>query len=214
MRFDLELPQFGSQFEVSRTPPPEMSDGGVLEACCLQISESGGEYAGVRCTSVLFRSARLPGARFSCAEFRGCVFVGCDLTGSDFSSAYFESCRFVDCRMSGVNIRDAKLSDVEIVDCNCDFAVFRAVDFTASSICGSRFREAALESCKFRKCSFRASSFSGTSFFGTFLAGHDLSECLIEAPILSDDLRELRGARISREAAGDILSLIGIKVNE
>ena len=80
----------------------------------------------------------------------------------------------------------------------------RRADLTGASLSQLRLQALELEDCTLVQ----------NNLFQTALAGVDLTRCVFSAPTLSQPPEELRGAKVSREQAADLLRLWGVLVED
>lgn len=76
----------------------------------------------------------------------------------------------------------------------------------------SNLRESFMSEVKLKKTSFEGVDFTQVDFFKTILKGVDLSNCIIDAIMVSDTFQELKGAKVSMEQTVAIAQLLGLKV--
>lgn len=118
-------------------------------------------------------------------------FFGCKLTGADLSDVraldvYFEETLLIGAKLTGRSFRKARLA---------------RVDFSQADLRKCDFRMASFEDC-----SLREALLTGARFEGADLRGADLGGVRLE------DASRFRGATISREQAGQLLSELGLNV--
>lgn len=166
---------------------------------------------------------------FESTVFRNCRFSTCDFSHASFKNVTWESCDFSNCR-----ILDSYWAHCTVKLSKGDGAEFRSSAFKGTTFLQSSFSYAGFESCVWehdtiRTCIMRDCILSGSKikkstwedvdltraeFFRTPLAGIDLSLCTIEGIVLSDDLGEIRGAKVSALQALDLVERFGVHVVE
>lgn len=65
---------------------------------------------------------------------------------------------------------------------------------------------------KLKKVSWPECRLSGAEFFRTSLKGIDLSGCAIDGLVVSENLSELKGAKISPEQGMDVARIAGLEI--
>jgi uncharacterized protein YjbI with pentapeptide repeats len=109
------------------------------------------------------------------------------------------------------------------VDENCigniNFEDEVLIDFDIS---GLEFEKIQFVKCTFERCDFSGSSFyhvifvncdfSNCIFTETFWKQSNIADCLIDGIIVSDNLNELRGAKINAAQAVSIVQILGIEI--
>ena len=59
---------------------------------------------------------------------------------------------------------------------------------------------------------YKRQDLAGTDFFRTPLKGMDLSECVIDGIMVSDQFTELAGVKVSLLQAAELARLMGVKI--
>ena len=65
---------------------------------------------------------------------------------------------------------------------------------------------------KFKKTVFPPRTWPARNFFRTPLKGMDLSECVIDGIMVSDQFTELAGVKVSLLQAAELARLMGVKI--
>lgn len=149
---------------------------------------------------------------FSGASFQKAVFVHCNLSGSVFSNTYWRNVRMEDCKAQGCRffnsaMKSGALSKVYLDYSNFNHALWEDMRFEDVS-----FVSAFLSEMKVKKLSLDRCKFESTDFFKTPLKGVDFSLCDLINPLFSDDLREIKGVKMTAFQAADIAKMLGIIV--
>lgn len=164
---------------------------------------------------------------FNRSKLTNCRFENCDLTGASFIGCELTGCTFVECTFNGAYFRDTRLTDCSASGCSFTKALFRKSElcggfyryanfsdsvFESTSLSDVTLAESAFIQVKFKKSRFICADLSKTDILGTPLKGMDLSDCNISGIMLSEDLRELKGARINTLQAAELIRLLDIEV--
>lgn len=162
--------------------------------------------------NVIFENCRFSGCSFRKISFTDCLFKTCD-----FSNGKFENCRFKRCELSsvkavGADFSESDLYDISLGDGNFRYASFDSVRLEGVSVGQSDFSEAALTACKMKAIFLSEVKFIRSNFFRTPLKGIDFTESVLEAPVVSDEGKELAGATVSLYQAADLAKLLGVIV--
>ena len=161
--------------------------------------------------TVLLRGCEFDGVDFSGCTFRDVRFEGCRFTRCSMERAWLSRCDVLSCSAPGLNLLQARLSSVLFEETDLSYANLSEASIDRVAIRGSGLREAAMQA---KRLVFSDSDLTRLDVFGTGLAGIDLSTCAFEAPVLSADYRELRGAVVSAEQALSLSTLLGFVIAE
>lgn len=177
----------------------------------------GEEINGLLCekvemTGCTFISCRLLSCDFSKAYFDRVSFENCSLANSDFSHSFWKDSELKDCGAQGIKLTDAVLRRCILCGCRLDYAGFQQALMEDTLLEDCSFVSALLGETKMKKVRFVRDRFESTDFFRTSFRGIDLSTCELAGPILSEDFRELKGARLNAFQALEIVKLMGIEV--
>ncbi|MDD3362029.1 MAG: pentapeptide repeat-containing protein [Hespellia sp.] len=149
---------------------------------------------------------------FEKSSFVDVIFENCDFSNSRFGSAYFGRCEFHHCKCLGTDFHEAVFKHVRLVECQMRYANLSGTLFENVHMQQCDFTEAALRVVKYKRWDAEGSKFYGTNFFQTILAGFDFSENEMGNIIVSDDMKELRGCKISPVQAMEVAKLLEIDV--
>lgn len=167
--------------------------GASFRACrFLRCSLTGCDFTGCDFTETVFE-----GCNFSGSTFRDCTFLDCTVqnakwTGADFSGAYFKNCTVKGCMLNLAAFDSCRVQSTELTGCDC----------TGASLCAVSWKQVHAADCKLVE----------NNFFKTSLSGADLSHCRFEAPVVSSDLTELHGAKMTPLQFDGLAGLLKIKL--
>lgn len=159
-----------------------------------------------------FEKCRFEKCYFAKASFLNVEFLNCDFSNCMMEDTYWKMVSFVDCKGQGANFTNGVFRNVKFTGCKLDYANFTRALWENLEIRQTTFVSASLSEVKLKKILLEGDRFEKTDFFKTPLKGVDFSRCDVEQLILSDDLREIRGAKLSPEQAVDIARLLGVTV--
>ena len=181
--------------------------GWQFERCNLRRTD----LAGAQLEGSRWRSVRAPFANFARANLADAALASSDLNnavlrGTRLSGAVFAGCKLTGADLSDAGGLDARFEETLLVGAKLAGHSFRKqtlqrVDFGQADLRKADFREAVLDGC-----SLRDANVAGARFDKADLRRADLGGLrLIDANLF-------RGATISREQAGQLLSELGLKV--
>jgi uncharacterized protein YjbI with pentapeptide repeats len=134
-------------------------------------------------------------------DFNNCAFRRSILTAASFER----------CKLTGADLSEAKTLDIRFEETLLIHAKLPGYSFRKQTLKKLDFGQADLRKCDFRatifeECSLRDANMMGSRFEGADLRGADLGGLrLVDASLF-------RGAVISREQAGQLLSELGMHV--
>lgn len=167
--------------------------GAPFRACrFVHCNLNGCEFTGCDFTQTVFENCNFSGSIFRDCTFYQCTVQNCKWTGADFTDAFFKDCTVKNCALNLAAFDNCKVSHANVTDCDC----------TGTSLCGIHWKAVHAADCKLVQ----------NNFFKTALAGADLSACRFEAPTVSNDLAELRGAKMSPLQFEELAGLLNIKL--
>ena len=172
----------------------------------------GEDFSHLDCVQVVFRVCRFAGTDFSHSFFDRVRWERCDLSGCRFSECSFRETAFLDCRGDGCSFPQSVFSRVQVEEGSWHCANFTKAVWKTGSFRSCRLNQGILAQMRHRNLTFQKVDLTGVDFFQTSLAGVDLSTCEIQGLTLSQDHRELRGAVLALEQAGDVAALLGIQL--
>lgn len=159
--------------------------------------------------------------------FRACEFERVDFRDVTLRDVRFESCRFINCTMDGswlcrvdfldcsalgLSLLASRLAGVFASSTDFSYANLSETSIDGMRLVDCRLVEAALQRAKLKKVALAGCDLTRLDVFGTKLSGLDVSTCVFQAPVLSADYRELRGAVVSAEQAVELACLLGVRI--
>ncbi len=165
-------------------------------------------------------------------EFDQVTFTKCRFISCDFLAASFYDVMFINCEFSNCNFKESYWKRVTIKDCKADGSKFgrssfRELHITGSTFCYANCIQTLWENCRIEESDFKESflsevkwkkpvlskvNFANADFFKTPLKGIDLSDCNIDHIMMSDQYKEIAGAKINMFQAVELAKLLGVKV--
>lgn len=184
-----------------------------LEHKLFKGEEIEGVYVGrVEFRFVRFENCRILSCDFMKAYFEQVEFYNCDCSNSDFSESYWRESGIVGTKGQGAKFTDAVFRNTKIRESKLDYANFGQAFMENLVVEDCSFVSAFLSELKLKRTVFVRNKFESTDFYKTSLKGMDLSTCELEGPLLSDDFREIKGAKLSPEQAVNVAKMLGIVV--
>ena len=166
----------------------------------------------VEFSRVRFENCRFNSCNFSRAALWNVEFVNCDVSNCNFESSYWKHCSLKCCKAQGADWKEASLHLCVMEDSKLDYASFNRCLMEQVTIRRCSCVSTAISEAKWKKVLLQENRFYSTDFFKTSLAGVDLSTCELSQLLLSDDLRELRGAKIDAFQAPEFVRLLGMVI--
>ena len=159
------------------------------------------------CRAVDFSSSQLTGASISGCTFTSCDFSSCDLTGTHMVGVRFEECTF-----RGTILVETSLKNVTFHSCYMQYSSLGSSRMDTVSFDECSLVESDLSSLRHRRLEIVHSRLERASFTGTALRDVDLSGSDITSVFLSQDLCEMRGARLDVSQVMQLASSLGIRI--
>lgn len=169
------------------------------------------DFTGTKLDGTAWRSCRAAFAQFVGADLSDASFVASDFNNCALRRSTLAAAMFDRCKLTGADLSDAKAFDVRFEETLLIHAKLPGYSFRKQTLKKIDFGQADLRKCDFRatifdECSLRDAIMTGSRFDGADLRGADLGGLrLVDASLF-------RGATISREQAGQLLSELGINV--
>ncbi len=185
-----------------------VNDISAVDEHIIYISASGTDFNRLRLDSCRFENCDFMGASFINCTLTRCTFIDCTFSGS-----YFRECTLSECSANGCSFTKSLFRKTEIRGGFYRYANFSDSVFEGSEITDAALAESAFIQVKLKKTALRSVDLSKCDVLGTPLKGIDLSECDISGLLLSENLRELRGARINTLQAAELVRLLDIEVS-
>lgn len=164
-----------------------------------------------------FRGVKFLRCRFLECDFTGAAFLNvelenCDISNCGMEHSYWKKCNIRNSKGHGTNFSDGVFREVKFEDTKLDYANFGRTRLEQAEMTGCSFVSASFAESRWKKVQLQGDIFDHTDFFKTPLRGIDFSACQVNGLLLSDDLREIRGARFNMFQAVEIAKLAGIEV--
>lgn len=159
-----------------------------------------------------FVSVNFHGTSFKGATLENTVFQDCDLSNADFSEASFLNCTFEGGKLSGALFLKARLKNCTIQNVMGQYVSMDEVVANGVEIRHSRLLQSSLSEIKHKSFSILETDLAGTAFKGTPLKGIDLKGSDLSGIYLTEDCRELKGAKLDAGQAMDAARLFGIEI--
>lgn len=170
------------------------------------------DLSNVRFDSVQFINCCFTSSKFLRTSFYDTVFNNCDLSNCNFSNSYWKGTVLKDSKAVGSNFDHGFFKETEMRGGVYNYSNYFSTIWENCIVAECDFREVFLSEVKFKKIHLTKVDLTGASFFKTPLKDIDLSDCVIDGFSVSDDLRELTGAKMNALQAVGIAGMIGIKV--
>ena len=100
----------------------------------------------------------------------------------------------------------------EMRNCNLRYANLGESQFDKWKVANCDLTDCFLNSCHLKEIVFRENRLVRTSFFKTPLRGLDFTSCDLEDVQVSEDGKELAGAKVDIYQAAEFAKLLGLKV--
>lgn len=182
-----------------------------LEALSSDMEAEGFEIAGASfreesfdgciIRSSVIRSSDMSGVSFRGGAFTDVIFDGVDLSGADLSECLLSNVSFISSKLTGIHLSRCRIKKLIIEGCVCRYSSFDESAMADSRFSSSDFSSSSFSNMKISSSSILQSELSFSSFIRTGLASLDLSDSIIDGIALSEDLSEIRGAKLSFDQA-------------
>ena len=141
-----------------------------------------------------------------------CEFRNCDLSNLNFDFTQIRRCLFKECRLVGTSFIEANLRDVRIANSKCQLANLSQshVNRLLFEDCDCRqiyFNNAETTALQFARCDLKRAEMCQCRLKGT-----DLSSCEIEGIVT--DAASVRGLKVSRWQASELIRIFGIEISD
>lgn len=194
----------------------------ILQALELEERIEGAVFAGetldqLYAEKVEFERVRFENCRFIKCDFTGAMFLevvfeNCDLSNCNMRQSYWKRAKLLSSKAQGTDFREVSFHQVEMRDSKLDYANMGRGLFDGVILIGNSFVSASIAEARWKKVKLQECRLISVDFFKTPLKGVDLSGCELGALSLSEDLRELKGAKIDALQAAEIARMLGILV--
>jgi uncharacterized protein YjbI with pentapeptide repeats len=181
--------------------------GWTFEQCTLRHAD----FSRAKAEATVWRSCRGAFANFTSSDLTGANFTASDFNNASFKRATLDSVRFDRCKLTGADLSAVQALEIHFDETLLINARLAGRSFRKATLKRLDFSQADLRKCDFRlavfdDCSLREALMEGARFEGADLRGADLGGLrLVDAALF-------RGATISREQAGQMLSELGLNV--
>ena len=194
LRFSMEYETDFDSVRISRAHEEELSFGGVY-----------------------IKNSTIENCRFINSDFSDCTFInvivkGCDLSNCNFNNTYFKNCSIISSKLVGACFRNAVQLETAYDNCNAELTDYNGArfknilisdcDFSSSLICSAELKNITLKNVKLVKA----------TFFKTPLKDVNLTDCIIDGLVVSDNGAELRGATVDVYQAAMFAKLLGLNI--
>lgn len=181
--------------------------GWTFERCNLRHTD----FTGSKLEGTAWRSCRAALARFIGADLSDATVIASDFNNCVLRRSTITAATFERCKLTGSDLSEAKALNVHFEETLLIHAILPGFSFRKQTLKKIDFGQADLRKCDFRatifeECSLRDSIMTGSRFDAADLRGADLGGLKLV------DASQFRGATISREQAGQLLSELGLNV--
>lgn len=170
------------------------------------------DYSRLELSCTLLDGCRYTGCDFKKSSFVDVVFQKCDFSNCSFQDAFFQRCEFISCKCMGTDFSKSKLFHVLIQDCNFRYASLNLTALEQVDLETVDFTDASVAEVRMKEVHASGSQFINTNFFKTRLKGFDFSENELADLVVSDQLTELAGCKITPVQAMELVKLLGVEV--
>lgn len=186
-----------------------------------KLQKEGEEVSALLFEDCLFTGCRFTELSLRSCRFSGCRFENCRIAAPEFQGCQMISCEFVRCDLSGVDwsaLLDQRKREMGFLpfdgfrECSLRHCVFfgfdlKNVDFSGADLSGSFFDD----------CSLKGAVFAGCQLQGTTFSQNDLTNADFRGATdyyFSLEGNRVKGARFSLPEAVNLLSALGVKIEE
>lgn len=172
---------------------------------------------GISFGGVYIRNSTIENCRFINSDLSDCTFInvvikGCDLSNCNFNNTYFKNCLILSSKLVGSSFKNTVQLETAYENCNAELTDYNEAklkntelsdcDLSSSLICSAELKNIILKNVKL----------VNTTFFKTPLKDINLTDCIIDGLIVSDNGAELRGATVDVYQAAMFARLLGLNV--
>lgn len=191
---------------------PEAEEKVIRNACIEGEEASGQELRRMEFYGCVLKESKYIHCDFSKSSFIDVVFYKCDLSNTDFKECYFMRCEFISCKGVGVDMQSSVMKHTKASDMNLRYANLNNIYLEHVFFDKTDMMEASMSEAKYKDWKAADTKFVGTNFFHTNLRGFDFTENELTGLLVSEDLSELKGIKISPVQALEIVKLLGITI--
>lgn len=191
---------------------PEAEEKVIRDVSIEGEEASGQELQRMEFYGCVLKESKYIHCDFSKSSFIDVVFYKCDLSNTDFKECYFMRCEFISCKGVGVDMQSSVMKHTKASDMNLRYANLNNIYLEHVIFDKTDMMEASMSEAKHKSWKASDTKFVGTNFFHTKLRGFDFTENELAGLLVSEDLSELKGIKISPVQALEIVKLLGINV--
>ncbi len=160
--------------------------------------------------NVCFKKCRFQDCDFTSSSFIHVLFEDCDLSNSVWNKSFFKDTTFIECKVQGAKFANSSLKNITIKKSKLDYSNFTHALIEAAMVEETSFISTFLSEVKFKKLQLLDCKFDSTDFFKTPLKGIDFSSSEVTHMLMSDDFREIKGAKFNSLQALELAKMLGI----
>lgn len=175
-----------------------------------ELNRVNGEKA--EFSKVCFKNCRFAACNFAGASFLDTVFENCDISNCDFSGSYWKGTDILRCKAQGSKFCNATWKNISINDSKFDYANFTQASWENTVIEDTSFVSSFISETRVKRLVLERNKFDSTDFFKTSLKGIDFTTCELQGILMSEDLREIKGAKLNIFQAAELAKMIGIVI--
>jgi len=172
----------------------------------------GADFSSLEMEYVIFDHCRFDDCDFYSANFYKTEFIQCDFSNCRFQKSYWNYSKIHSSKGIGASFTESVFKHCSIIQSQFPYANFPKSAFDHTDFRESSFLNASFHSCIFKKTSMKDVILSKAEFFHAQMGCMDLSECAIDAIVVSSSLQELKGVKINPGQAVDLISLLGVQL--
>ena len=166
---------------------------------------------------VYFKNSIIENCRFINSDFCDCTFVniiikGCDLSNCNFNNTYFKNCLFLSSKLVGSSFKNTVQIETAYDNCNAEMTDYNEAKLKNVKISDSDFSSALICSTEIKNIELKNVKLINGVFFKTPLKDINLTDCIIDGLVVSDNGAELRGATVDIYQAAMFAKLLGLNI--
>lgn len=171
-------------------------------------------FSSIELIGIIFENCTITNSSFAKSSFDNVLFRNCNFSNSNFSDSWFNCCEFEFNKNIGADFGSCRLFNVKIENSSFKYTKFTLSKFDTCSILKSDMSETFFAECSLKTMQLDGSKFIRTDFFKTSLSKLDFSTCDLQAIVVSDDNRELKGAIVNTYQAVELSKFLGIIIKD
>ncbi|MGO4528197.1 pentapeptide repeat-containing protein [Paenibacillus sp. 2TAF8] len=166
------------------------------------------EVSKVSFENVVFRHVTILESSMEHCEFTDVRFEHCDFSNVNLQNSFMHRTEWVNCKLVGTDFSGSRWQNVSVLQSVCDYGNFRfghfkQVEYFECSLIGADFAY-----LKLQKIAYGACKLDQVTFTGTAMKGMDLSDCELDALVLT--IEDLAGCVIAPHQAATFAGLMGL----